>query len=335
LAAAAGGPTDLDSADNMATVAAAWQTISNRRIPINPAMFGVVMTIVADRVREPSPPAARGLRVLPSSLYVLSDPKQKGYPSAVLQASTSVEAAPTASPRGDYRCSDSSVPAEASRRSDNLCLGGGEIILPQKAAVARHCGRLLLEASVAPFALFYTSLRLVGLRPALAAVLVLHLCLITRRLKRAETVPFMVVLSGILVIERTLTVFLTRSIFLYFAQPALGTLAVGLGFAISALAGRPLVERLVQDFFPLPVGFRGYPGVSHCFATVSMLFAVVYLINAGGTVFLLTQSSLGSFLVLKSVLSPLVMAVAVALSYLLFRRTLRVNQIVLRWTATA
>jgi hypothetical protein len=207
-----------------------------------------------------------------------------------------------------------------------------EILLPQRRAIVRHCVRLLLETSVAPFGVFYTLLRVFGLRWALGGALGLSLGMLARRIRRGRRVPAMLVFSAVFLMERALVGFLTKSTFLYFVQPAFGTLAIGLAFAISALVGRPLIERVVRDFCPLPIGFGDAPCVARAFLAVSMVFAGIHALNAGGTAFLLTQSSLGAFLVLKSLLSPVLMAGGVVLSYGLFRRTLRHNGITLRWT---
>ncbi|MCW2645441.1 MAG: hypothetical protein JWP07_1550, partial [Pseudonocardiales bacterium] len=56
---------------------------------------------------------------------------------------------------------------------------------------------------------------------------------------------------------------------------------------------------------------------------VSVVWTLAYLVNAVGTVWLLSTASLGGFLMLRAVLSPLLVTVAVVASYVLFRVMMR------------
>ena len=67
------------------------------------------------------------------------------------------------------------------------------------------------------------------------------------------------------------------------------------------------------------------------FSRLSVVWSITYFINAAGTVWLLTNSSLTGFVLLKSVLSPALVVAAVVASYLLFRITLRHQNVVVHW----
>ena len=59
------------------------------------------------------------------------------------------------------------------------------------------------------------------------------------------------------------------------------------------------------------------------------------MVNAVGTVWLLTSSSLGAFLLMKTLLSPVLTGLAIAISYLLFRRMMHREGVRLRWLPRA
>ena len=62
--------------------------------------------------------------------------------------------------------------------------------------------------------------------------------------------------------------------------------------------------------------------------------SIPYL-RAAGTVWLLTSSSLGGFLVLKSVLSPALTGVAIGISYLIFLIAVRRERVLIVWGRSA
>jgi uncharacterized membrane protein len=128
--------------------------------------------------------------------------------------------------------------------------------------------------------------------------------------------------AGLLTLRAVLA-FWTNSSFLYFLQPVAGTVATATAFAFTALAGRPLLDRLVHEFCPLPAALSHRLRVNHYFRYVSAVWTLAYLVNAAGTVWLLSTSSLGGFLMLRALLSPLLVTMTVVVSYLLFRIMMR------------
>jgi hypothetical protein len=67
------------------------------------------------------------------------------------------------------------------------------------------------------------------------------------------------------------------------------------------------------------------------FARLSAVWAVTYLINAVGTIWLLRSMSVGGFVVLKSVLGPALTVTAVAASLLYFHLAMRNQHVHVRW----
>jgi hypothetical protein len=70
---------------------------------------------------------------------------------------------------------------------------------------------------------------------------------------------------------------------------------------------------------------------SRFFGYTSLVWAGIYGINAAGTVWLLMYSSLSSFLLMKTLLSPVLTGIAIGVTYLVLRRTLRREGVHLRW----
>lgn len=211
-----------------------------------------------------------------------------------------------------------------------------EIIeLPPIASLVTHAGRHLLEATVAPLVLFYATLNLLGLRGALIAGLVWSYSALARRIVLRQRIPGVLVIGTVLLTLRTTLAWLTGSVFLYLLQPTLGTFLVAGLFLASALARRPLAERLAKDFCPLPESLLANGRMSGFFTGISLLWAGVYLVNGLATLGLLLSSTVGVFLVVKTVASATLTLTAIGLSYALFRVTMRNEgvRLVLRWRA--
>jgi hypothetical protein len=198
-------------------------------------------------------------------------------------------------------------------------------------AIAKHAGRTLLVASIIPMGLFYAALSVLGLRAAIITTLAWYYGGILRRLFTRRPLLGAAALGAGLMTVRAAVTFWTGSAFLYFLQPVAGTVATATALAVTAIAGRPLLERLTHDFVPMPPALSDRLRASSFFALTSALWAAMYLVNAVGTVWLLTNSSLGGFLLLKTLLSPTLTGATVGVSYLLLRWVLRRDGVRIRW----
>jgi uncharacterized membrane protein len=192
--------------------------------------------------------------------------------------------------------------------------------IPRLTALARHATPHLLEATLIPLALFYGGLQLFGLWGALVAALVWSYTSLLRRLVARRRVPGILVLGIIGLTARTALALATGSAFLYFLQPTLGTALVASVFIGSVVLGRPLAQRLAADFVPLPESLLAHDGVRRFFRRISLLWAGVFLANAGISLWLLVSQSLSTFLWTRTVVSITLTAVAVAISTRAFRR---------------
>ena len=205
--------------------------------------------------------------------------------------------------------------------------------LPHPRHLLRNAAVRLIESTVVPLGIFYGLLSVAGLKGGLLAALAWSYAVILVRARGGKRIPGILVLGAVLLTVRTGLALATGSVFVYFLQPTLGTFALAGLFLVSIRSSQPLVERLAHDFCPLPDGLMKDGGLRRFFVGISLLWALVYAVNGAATLTLLLTSSLGTFLVLRSVASTALTVVAIACSYMWFRSSLRREGVVLRWAA--
>ena len=207
------------------------------------------------------------------------------------------------------------------------------IDMPSWHAIARHAGRTVLLVSVMPGLIFLGAYQLAGLRAAVAATVTWYYANLAVGFARgSRALMAMMIGAGILTV-RAVTTLLTGNAFLYFVQPVAGTVATATAISTTALAGRQMLDRLAHEFCQFPAELSHRLRTRRYFTRLSAVWALVYLVNAAGTVWLLTASSLGGFILLKSLLSPVLTALAVVASYGLLRVTLRHEGVRIRFGA--
>ncbi len=195
--------------------------------------------------------------------------------------------------------------------------------LPRLRALARHALPRVLEGTVLPVVVFAVALHLLGVTGAVVAGLLTSYLVVLRHVVAGRRVPGVVVLGAVLLTARSALTLATGSAFVYFLQPTLGTVLVGLAFLGSVAAGRPLAERLARDFCPIPADVLANEHVRRFFLRISLLWAAVQLANAGLTLWLLLSESLGFYVVFRSVVSIGLTAAAIAVSTAWFTRSMR------------
>lgn len=185
--------------------------------------------------------------------------------------------------------------------------------------------------SLLPMAVFYTTLSLYGVRAAaLVTSSLYYIGLLSRVLRRKPVLAAALLAAGLLGL-RTVIVFITGSAFIYFLQPVAGTVAVATAFAATALAGRPVLERLAHEFCPIAPELSDHLRSAQFFSWLSLVWALTYGLNAIGTVWLLITSSLDGFIVIKSFVGPLLTLTATLITFLLFRATARRRNLRISW----
>jgi hypothetical protein len=200
--------------------------------------------------------------------------------------------------------------------------------------MARHAVPHLIEATFIPLVLFYTFLWTAGVWGALIAALCWSWFAILRRVVTGQRIPGILVLGTLGITARTIAAFASGSVFVYFLQPSLTTIAIAGAFLLSVPAGRPLAERLAHDFVPLEPDVMGLPGVKRVFVRITLLWAFVNLANAAVSITLLMSQPVGAFVAAKTVAGMLLVAAAVGASTIWFKQALR-NHNVSVITATA
>jgi hypothetical protein len=200
-------------------------------------------------------------------------------------------------------------------------------------AALRHAVPVVLEAIVAPLALFYLVLTLSGFRGALIAALAWSFLALGRRLHRGERVSMLLLLGTMLLTLRTTVSFITGSSFIYFAQPTAGTIVIAFVLFGSAIVGRPFTQRFAGDFCPIDPEILARPLVHRFFVRISVLWATVLLLNALFVLWLLVTSSLHAFVLERAAVTYSMTALAIYLSITQFVKMMRGDGITVQWGA--
>jgi hypothetical protein len=181
----------------------------------------------------------------------------------------------------------------------------------------------LIEATLIPLGIFYLSLWQTGTIGAIYTALAWCYLALLRRVVFRQRIPGILLLSALGLTVRTVLALAAHSTFVYFLQPCLATAAVGGLFLLSIPAGRPLAERLAHDFVPFPPGFVARPRIRKVFVQITVIWALVNLINAAGALLLLVSQPIATYLVAKTGMSAAVTGLGVLLSVWWFKRALR------------
>jgi hypothetical protein len=202
---------------------------------------------------------------------------------------------------------------------------GTSFELPRLGRLARHAVPHILEATILPLVLFYLAMWLLGTWGAFIAALLWTYGALARRVLGGKQIPGVLALGAVLLTLRTVLAFLSGSVFVYFLQPTLGTVGVGGAFLASVPAGNPLAQRLAADFCPLPESLLARPFVRDFFVRISVLWAVVHIVSAAISLWLLLSQPLAVYVVAKSIVSMVVMGGAIGISVAMFMRSMHHN----------
>lgn len=206
--------------------------------------------------------------------------------------------------------------------------------VPRLRAVGRHAIPHLVEGTLIPLGLFYLALWAVGVWGGLAIALAWSYGALARRLLLRRRIPALLVLGAAGLTLRTLVAVATGSVFFYFLQPTLATVALAGAFLVSVPIGRPLAERLAADFVPFPAGFVAHPAIRRFFLRITLLWGLVQLVNAAATIWLLVSQPLATYLWSKTVVQLALTGGAIVFSAAWFRLTLRRHGLLARRVAT-
>lgn len=195
--------------------------------------------------------------------------------------------------------------------------------LPRITALLRQAVPRLLEGVVAPLAVFYGALALLGLDGALVAAVTWVYAGVLWRVVRRRPVPGTMVLAAIAITARAALGWWTGSAVVYFLQPELGTICISMAFLASVRLNRPLVQKLTLDYIHLPSTVLRHERVRRFFARITLLWAFVLLANSAVSIWLLLHQSIGTYLLVRTSVVAAISGVAVGVSIYAFRRVLR------------
>jgi hypothetical protein len=190
-------------------------------------------------------------------------------------------------------------------------------------AQLRQAARHIVETVLAPLGLFYLMLTLTNLTGGLLAALGWAFAALLRRVLTRSPIPAVLLLTTTLLVVRTIIGYTTGSVFLYFLQPTLQNFLIAFGLLATVPLRRPLIARLADDFCAFPPDFTGNVRVQRFFRRVSLLWAMVFLTNGVTTLWVLARATLGDFLMVTTLGSFTLVAIAAVVSLLWLRRELR------------
>jgi hypothetical protein len=173
------------------------------------------------------------------------------------------------------------------------------IDMPGWRPILKRIGTNMALVSFIPMAVFYTFLATFGLRVAVVSVVSWYYGMALLNIVRRKPVLAAGLLGAGVISIRAVVTFITGSAFLFFLQPVAGTVFTATLIAATALAGRPILDRIAHDFCAFSPEMSARLRDNKFFFRISVLWSVTYFLNAAGTVWLLTNASLNRFMVLK------------------------------------
>jgi hypothetical protein len=206
------------------------------------------------------------------------------------------------------------------------------IVIPNLRDALRHALPNVIEGKIIPVVLFVGLLELTGATWALLSALAWSLASIGYRRATGRRVPGLIVLSAVALAARTIAALASGSMFVYFLQPTVTTVLVGLAFMASVAMGNPLAMKLACDVLPFDDETTSHPLVRQFFVRLSALWAVTSMVNASITIWLLLTQSTTTFVLVKSVLGPATAGVTIGIGVIWFRLTLMRSGTKLVWS---
>lgn len=208
---------------------------------------------------------------------------------------------------------------------------GTLVQLPAKMRLALDIARHLSESVLVPGAIFYTVTVVLGLFSAILAALVWAMLAVVVRLARRERPPVLLLAATGITLVRVAITYLADSATAYFLQPTLATYLFAAVLMLSLSSDRPLIQRLANDFLPLPDHVVSSAPVRRLFRRLSVLWGAVLVVNASATLGLLLTMSTTWSVPLATAASAPAFALGLMLSLAWFRRSLHDGGFRLAW----
>lgn len=172
---------------------------------------------------------------------------------------------------------------------------------PRLVTVIKRVSLSLLVAVAVPAVTFYGFFALFGVWTAIIAALMWTYGAIAWRALTRRRTSGLLLLTAILMTGRTALALVADSAWLYFLQPIISDGIVATAFLLSLASARPMVARLAGDFYPMDHELAMRPRIRRLFRNLTVLWAVLGLLKATMTLWLLQSQSLETFVLVKSV----------------------------------
>jgi hypothetical protein len=195
--------------------------------------------------------------------------------------------------------------------------------MPPPAQLVRTTGWSLLESVGFPLIALVIGGWLWGRNAGLLAGLaVVWITAVVRKI-RSGSVPSLVVISAILLTLQTAVAVGTGQLWIFLLHFPAGNLALCILFARTASGPKPLVAKLAAEVVSLRQPATHHPGLHRFFQGATWLWAAVFLLLALSLAVLLVTQPTGSFLLLSTVATVVLIVVGAAVSALWLRVVLR------------
>ncbi|MEU4703567.1 VC0807 family protein [Nonomuraea dietziae] len=199
------------------------------------------------------------------------------------------------------------------------------VVLPRLTAMAKQAAPRLLEGVVAPLAVFYTALMILGETGALIAAVSWVYLGVGWRLVRRVRVPATMFLAAVAITARTLIALVTGNNAVFFLTPEFGTICISMIFLASVRLNAPMVQKLTLDYIHLPQAVLRHERMRRFFARITLLWAFVLLANSTVSILLYIHESamIGVYMLMRTSAVAAISGLAIAFSLWAFKRVLR------------
>lgn len=203
---------------------------------------------------------------------------------------------------------------------------------PLRSMVGRIASQVI-EGTLIPALIFWSMLHLTGLVWALFAGLAWCYLAIVRRWAKGVALPAVLVVGALLFTTRTGVALAFHSTFIYLLTPTINAFVLAAVFAGSAIVRRPITERFAQDFVGLPAHVTALAKVHSALRRLSLVWALVNIVNGGVALQLLAANHIDGVMLARSLMTPVLSALAVVCCVLMGRKALHAEGIHLhlRW----
>jgi hypothetical protein len=163
---------------------------------------------------------------------------------------------------------------------------------------ARGGWKVVVAGTVAPLVVFYAAMAVGGMAWGITLSLVWAVGAFAWTWISQRRPSALLAVTGAMVLARAVTWVGGHSVFGYFAVPVAETVGMGLAFAITCWAGRPLLVALTKDFSPAIGARLAAVHHRHMVRRLSVVWAVAYVGSAVSSLSLLLWTSRPWFMAL-------------------------------------